>query len=144
MSTVIVTGGRDLKDFDLVSKALDRLHSMHGGISLLVHGGAQGADSLAGQWAKDHGVEVKVYEADWGRHGRGAGPLRNIEMLEAHRFAQVLGFPGGRGTKHCLETAVRFGMRVQTVRRLGPSLFWERKEPSAVIRAQLHNRQEGD
>lgn len=43
--TVLVTGGRDFDDYEFVQ------------ISRLVHGAASGADTLAGRWTREHGVE---------------------------------------------------------------------------------------
>lgn len=48
----------------------------------VVHGGARGADSIADLVARELGFEVRCYPADWTKHGRAAGPLRNAEMLE--------------------------------------------------------------
>ncbi len=68
MSTLIVTGSRDLIAKDLVFIYLDEAHALHN-FTLLVEGGANGADQLACQWAKSRGVPVKTYPADWNLHG---------------------------------------------------------------------------
>jgi len=46
----------------------------------VVSGGAQGVDRLGEEWAKLNSIPVKVYPADWERHGKAAGPIRNAEM----------------------------------------------------------------
>jgi hypothetical protein len=48
----------------------------------LVSGGARGADAMAEQAAKDFGVPIIVHRADWKRHGRLAGMLRNEHIVE--------------------------------------------------------------
>jgi len=48
---------------------------------LVVHGGARGADTLAGIYADKHGCEVKLFPADWENEGQAAGPLRNKRMV---------------------------------------------------------------
>jgi hypothetical protein len=48
-----------------------------------MHGAARGADRLAGAAALRLGLEVVEYPADWKRHGRRAGYVRNEQMLAA-------------------------------------------------------------
>jgi hypothetical protein len=105
---VLVCGGRDYADRTAVILALDSLRD----VTLIVHGGAPGADSLAGEWAKISGVEVRVYPADWARHGNAAGPIRNGHMLEVECPDLVVAFPGGRGTDDCVRQARRKGTLV--------------------------------
>jgi hypothetical protein len=73
---VLVCGGRQFEDRVMLSAALDRL-SKDRGFSLVVSGGARGADTLAEEWAKAAGLPTTVYHADWGKLGRKAGPIRN-------------------------------------------------------------------
>jgi len=113
---VIVCGGRDYRDRDAAFRALDAFAAVHP-IWLLVHGGARGADSIAGEWAKARGIRVKEMPADWNAHGRKAGPLRNVDMLDGLLRSDapsvaVLAFKGGRGTAHMTGIAARAGVRV--------------------------------
>jgi hypothetical protein len=68
--------------FVLSANGNDWLHAEHQ-FTLLIHGDARGADWLAGEWAKERGVEVAC-PADWRRRGRGAGPIHNRQMLDEH------------------------------------------------------------
>jgi hypothetical protein len=69
------------------------------GIACVIHGGANGADYIAGRWAQDTGgIPVEEFPADWNRHGNSAGPIRNQEMLDKGKPDLVVAFPGGRGT----------------------------------------------
>ena len=45
----------------------------------LVHGGASGADIIAGEIALALGWQVEEYPADWETHGKAAGPEREVE-----------------------------------------------------------------
>ena len=49
--------------------------------TVIIHGGAKGADNIAGHIAKALGFKVEVFEADWNKHGKSAGILRNQRML---------------------------------------------------------------
>lgn len=66
--------------------------------TMLVHGGARGADRWAGIWADKRGYKCEVVHADWKRHGKGAGPIRNQAMLDKYKPSYAVQFPGGRGT----------------------------------------------
>src|SRR5574343_1166770 len=107
---VLVTGGRDFDDRWRVFDVLDAIHrGPFGPIRVLVSGHARGADTLAEDWATTRGVTVERHPADWDRHGRRAGILRNVAMLDT-RPDRVVVFPGGRGTAHCAGEARARGL----------------------------------
>lgn len=64
----------------------------------IVHGGARGVDELAGKLAAGAGYDVEVHEANWVKLGKGAGPIRNQEMVDLGANL-VLAFPavGSKG-----------------------------------------------
>lgn len=91
-----------------------KLMEMKGkGMSLLIHGAAKGADTLAGAWADFNNVPTEVYPADWHRYGRSAGAIRNEEMLERGQPHLVVAFPGGRGTAHMVQISREAGVPVE-------------------------------
>lgn len=110
MKDVIVTGGRDYQDDVTVKRVLDLFD-----IGLLIEGGARGADELARQYAAERGIQRETVHAEWTKNGRGAGPIRNREMLERYPNAIVIAFPGGRGTENCVSQAVLLGRTVLRV-----------------------------
>ena len=102
----IVCGGRLFQDRELMHDALsDLLMRQHGHLDTIVHGGASGADYLAGEWGKRNGYQVIVFEANWKQHGKAAGPIRNSLMLELAKPELVVAFPGGRGTADMIRKA---------------------------------------
>lgn len=79
---VLVTGSRDLRDWQTVYTALDTLWATHRPM-MVIHGDARGADSYADSWAVFRaGVTVVRVPADWENDGSQAGPTRNSRMLE--------------------------------------------------------------
>jgi predicted polyphosphate/ATP-dependent NAD kinase len=112
---VLVTGGRDYQDRATVYRVLDELHASRC-IECLIEGGATGADTLAREWAKAHlAPENRIREdANWKKHGRAAGPIRNAEMLR-HNPSLVIAFPGGKGTADMVAKARRAKVEVWTV-----------------------------
>jgi hypothetical protein len=94
-----------------VRRALDVLHARKP-ITLIIEGGALGADRLAREWAEVSGVSVQTFEAEWKRFGRRAGPLRNKRMLDEGRPDGVVAFPGGAGTANMIDLANAYCVKV--------------------------------
>lgn len=111
--TFAVTGGRDFNDSRAVYSALDRIRSTRE-IRLMVVGDATGADSLAARWAEEGGVPHEVFRADWEKHGRAAGPMRNAAMV-ARGLDGCVAFPGGRGTADMVRQCKAAGVPVWEV-----------------------------
>ena len=70
---VLVCGGRNFNDALTLGSWLGGIHKQQG-ISLLIEGGAPGADFMARKFAEWQGIPTKTFEADWDRHGRAASP----------------------------------------------------------------------
>lgn len=65
--------------------------------SLVITGGARGADAFANQWATDRGLVRCVEKANWSYYGKKAGYIRNIHMANLGPELGIA-FPGGKGT----------------------------------------------
>ena len=87
------------------------------GVTEVIHGGARGADYVMGEIAKAAGLPVSIYPADWRKHGKKAGPIRNQLMLDDGKPDCVLAYPGGRGTADMVRRAKVAGVRVVEVGR---------------------------
>lgn len=118
---ILVCGGRDMDKFDawnwLERNLKDELAHATGAYSSLtieaiIHGGCRGADEGAGEWAASEGVKTIVCPADWKKHGKAAGPIRNREMLEKHKPDFVVALPGGKGTAGMIAMAECHGVPV--------------------------------
>lgn len=118
---ILVCGGRDYKDYLRIKEVLDNLHDEGGHpykkeITEIIHGNATGADTLAALWAshtwKHNGdsIEVKVFPADWDKHGKSAGYIRNQQMLDEGKPDLVIAFPGGKGTTNMVQLAAKAGI----------------------------------
>lgn len=116
---LLVCGGRTygqrVGESDTLDRALSAFASGHD-VTLVVHGAARGADSLAGEWARLHGVDVVEYPAEWNKYGRSAGFKRNKQMLDAESPDWVIAFPGGTGTNMMVNLALQAGVPVWRVR----------------------------
>lgn len=101
---VLVTGSRNFTNTKLMYNALS---SIQNNDITLVHGGCKGADKIAEKIGEELGFQIEEHLADWDKHGKSAGPIRNIEMLNSG-IDLVLAFPIGesRGTRNCIKKAV--------------------------------------
>lgn len=108
---ILVCGGRDFAGVELLFGALDGIHRARP-IMHVVHGTARGADTMAGRWARTNGIAVTSYPADWKRHGKAAGAIRNRVMLKQENPDVVIAFPGGKGTENMVKIARKAGVEV--------------------------------
>lgn len=110
MIKVLVCGGRNYDDFLTLDETLENL-DIHQGIELIIQGGAKGADKLAQDWAYMCNKPCLRVPAEWSKHGKKAGILRNIKMLQ-YGPNLVVAFPGGRGTAHMTKIAKEAGIDI--------------------------------
>ena len=108
---ILVCGGRDYTNKEAVFCALDAVHAKRG-VTCIIHGDARGADSLGKEWAISVGVEHIPFPADWNKHGKRAGPIRNQQMLDEGKPDGVVAFPGGVGTADMCRRAEAAGLKV--------------------------------
>jgi hypothetical protein len=131
---VLVCGGRTYVDREALYAMLDRLHTEHH-FTVLIAGGARGADALAYEWATSRGVPTKVYVADW-KLGPKAGPIRNRQMLDDGKPELVIAFPGGKGTAGMVAIARRAGVTViQPDQRHSPDPQENEDPPGGIAKA---------
>lgn len=107
---ILVCGGRDYVDRARVFTVLDRIGVPR--ITLVIEGGARGADRFAREWAQVMAVPFKTYEANWRRLRGAAGHFRNTRMLVEGKPRLVLAFPGGDGTQDMVLQARAAGVKV--------------------------------
>lgn len=107
----IIAGSRDINNYMLVRQAI-AASGFKDQITEIVSGGARGVDTLGERYAKDEGVPVKVFPADWQTYGKRAGPLRNIEMADYADALIAIWDSESRGTKHMIDTARKNGLKV--------------------------------
>lgn len=98
---------------------------------VVIEGDATGADKIAGMWAtqsplhpppdEDTGYGCaelmhECYPANWNKHGKAAGPIRNTQMLVEGKPTLVLAFSNdfsqSRGTNNMIEQAKKADLPV--------------------------------
>lgn len=110
---VLVCGSRDWPDYHTIRIQLERLPRG----TTIIHGGARGADRMAGTAADALGFPVEVFEAEWDRYGRRAGIIRNREMLDQNpNLVLAFSLNYSAGTEHTIREAQDRGIHCKVIR----------------------------
>ncbi len=110
---VLFSGNRKFSDDKIVISMLERLAARAGSAAqvTVVHGGSGNLDWMVDVLARHMGMRVEIHRANWQKHGKAAGPIRNRAMVELGADLLVAyPLPGGRGTQDCIERGVRAGI----------------------------------
>lgn len=123
---LIIAGPRDYTDYEKVKWEAnlfinssvpdhEEIEIVSGGCSDMTNGvltftredGSKvyGVDGLGERFAKENGYPVKLFLADWNKHGKAAGPIRNGEAVKYSTHALVLTRPDARGSNNMLKQA---------------------------------------
>jgi len=112
---ILVTGSRDWPYPEIVWQELNKFLADEGYLTV-VHGDADGADSYAKIWVARTsfnrlGVRDERHPADWAKHGKAAGPIRNQEMVDLGAdLCLAFSLNRSRGTADCLNRAAAAGI----------------------------------
>jgi len=118
---LIIAGSRNYNNYNFIKESVQNImrESYNSGIALqiesIVSGGANGVDKLGEQFAKEFNIPCIVFPANWSKHGKAAGPIRNKEMAE---FADTLiAFPDMKsiGTINMITTMKNLNKKVYVV-----------------------------
>lgn len=84
---VIVAGRRDFRETSYIFSQLDSiLAPIRKDIEEIVTGGAAGVDTIAAMYASARGHPLRIFQANWNKHGKAAGPIRNKQMAQYGNF----------------------------------------------------------
>lgn len=110
---IIVAGGRDFNDYELLKEKLD--NESLSSEDIIVSGDARGADKLGERYAKENCMWCTKYPAKWDKYGKSAGYIRNAEM--ATNADALIAFWDGKskGTKNMIDLANKHGLKVTVV-----------------------------
>ena len=112
---LIIAGSRSAGKWDVIAAVVDC--TIEGGFSPheaneVVCGGARGADEWGAKWAKCNGKDVKMFLPYWGKHGKRAGHLRNVQMGNYATHLLAVWDGKSKGTKHMIDYARKKGLEV--------------------------------
>jgi hypothetical protein len=112
---VIIAGSRGFSDFPLLySKCEEILANIKE--AEIVSGTARGADKLGEHYASLKGYSVSQFPADWDKHGKSAGYIRNKEMADYADCLIAFWDGESRGTKHMIDLAREKNLSVHIIK----------------------------
>ena len=126
---IIIAGGRDFNNYNLLESECNRIFKqlsdewlLTGKVELdipnmeIVSGTANGADKLGERYAKEYGIKVKQFPADWDLYGKSAGYKRNEQMAiyakENNGVLIAFWDKVSKGTGYMINLAKKHGLRV--------------------------------
>jgi hypothetical protein len=114
---VIIAGTRTFNDYGLLQKTMDRLlaNTPFNAIEI-VSGTANGADKLGERYAKECGLALKQFPADWNTLGKQAGYVRNKQMAEYAEACVVFWDGKSKGTQHMINLAKEHGLKLRVIK----------------------------
>lgn len=100
-----IIGSREFQNYSIMIKELDPLKSK---LTLVVSGGAKGADSLGEKWAKGNNIPTLIFPANWEKYGKRAGFIRNEDIIK--NCDCCIAFWNGKspGTKHSISLCEKY------------------------------------
>lgn len=105
---IVIAGSRDITSQDLIDRYADILDDKYD-ITHVISGRAKGVDTCGETWANKHNKDIIYFPADWDKHGKKAGILRNLEMLKQADIILVIMHNDSRGSTHMASIAQTSG-----------------------------------
>lgn len=112
---LVVCGGKQFKDYDLLDRALSAVHQKKH-IRFLIVGGLPGAETMAHEWACRTGIDTVITKpTQFDLMGRRSIALRNVTIFRELKPDGVVAFPGRTETEHMIHTAEEYKVTVWKV-----------------------------
>lgn len=107
---VLICGSRNWKEEDVLPEyRIETYIKTLPPNTVIIHGAAPGADTVADRVATELGHTPLPFEAKWGLYGDSAGPIRNQEMLDIGKPDRVAAFHedigNSKGTRDMIDRA---------------------------------------
>lgn len=112
---LIIAGSRDIEDYDLVRSLVMKsgFWKKYGKKIEVVSGMARGIDKVGVDFAKKNGLQLHARPADWDKHGKAAGHVRNSEMANEADALLAVWDGESPGTKGMIQIARAKGLEVK-------------------------------
>jgi hypothetical protein len=97
-------------------ESLDLLEEAYGSLDV-IHGACPNSpDEIADLWAFNKDRSARSFHADWDRHGKKAGFIRNSKMIDEKPALVLAGWNGtSNGTLDTIRKATKAGIPVRIV-----------------------------
>lgn len=96
-----IIGSRSFSDYDLLCKEVSKFED----ITLIISGGASGADLLGERYAREHKIPTRIFYPDWKKYGSRAGFLRNSDIVRSSEHIIIFWDGISRGSQDSINKA---------------------------------------
>ena len=111
MKRIVIGGYRKFNDYKVFKDFVDSCIGDENEITIL-SGHCKGVDLMGEQYAKEKGLLLEVYPAEWQKYGRAAGPIRNKQMVEKADVVIAFTCPRATGTKNLISHAKKLNKKM--------------------------------
>lgn len=107
-----IIGSRSFNNYELLKIEVNKIKN----VTCVVSGGAYGADYLGKLYAKENNLEYIEFKPNWDEHGKKAGFLRNIDIINTSDI--IIAFWDGlsSGTLHSINLAKKYNKKIIIIR----------------------------
>lgn len=103
---IAIVGGRDFTDYALLSRYISIFTEKTPTTYIsIVSGGAQGGDTFAEQFAREHRYDTQIFKPEWSKYGPRAGLIRNQLIVDACDMVVAFWDGKSRGTADTIAKA---------------------------------------
>ena len=118
MIKVIIAGTRDFDNYELLKLKMDNI--LAGKVRnneeiIIISGTARGADKLGERYAREKGYKIERYPANWDKHGKRAGYIRNEQMAKVADACVCFWDEQSKGTKHMIDLAKQYKLALRVI-----------------------------
>lgn len=110
---IAIVGSRNFKDYEFMKSVIETYiieNSLEQ--TIIVSGGAKGADALAEKFASEKGYGTLIFLPEWEKYGRGACSVRNTQIIENADVVIAFWDGASRGTKDSIDKAKKMGKKL--------------------------------
>ena len=108
-----IVGSRSFKDTLLLESILDRHKDK---VSMVVSGGAIGADTMGEHWAISNKIPVKIFKPEWEKYGKSAGMRRNELIIKECDICIAFWDGKSKGTKNSIFICEKLNKKVVIIK----------------------------
>ncbi len=110
MAKLAIVGSRHGCVYGLFKAKVQEWIQDHGRPEAIISGGAPGIDTMAMMYAKENNIAMVIYEAQWDRYGKAAGPIRNKIIVNEADYLLAFLSPDSKGTWNSIHLAQAKGI----------------------------------
>lgn len=107
-----IVGSRRFNNYGLLQSILDPYRDE---ITMIVSGGAIGADTLAQEYAKKRGIPILIHYPDYKKYGKGAPTRRNLDIVDDAESMIAFPMEGSVGTWHAIKAMKKLEKSIQVI-----------------------------